>query len=76
MEASRSRACWMASWGVLPSIDGVLPAPARRRTGSEPRHGAITRASKKCRSAASARFRVGSDPGISSMKRPASPGVT
>ena len=30
----------------------------------------VTRASKKYRSAASARFRVGSDPGRSSMKRP------
>ena len=36
----------------------------------------VTRASKKCRSAARARFRVGSDPGSSSMNRPASPGVT
>ena len=62
-------------WGVLPSTTACF-RPRTEENGFRATAWRVTKASKKCRSAARARFRVGSDPGISSMKRPASPGVT
>ena len=62
----------MVSSGVLPSTMSCF-RPRTEANGLRATAWRVTRASKKCHSAASARFRVGSDPGRSSMNRPASP---